>query len=93
MLFVKGDDSHMALFLIILFSGTIGFILLALTGPYGIIIIASILIGCIIRGLYLLSKIYQAIVPKEDKVKDALDHYLAEREKREQLEQKYKEKE
>lgn len=72
----------MTLFFIILMSGIIGCLLLILTGPLiGGIIIASILIGCIFRGLYLLTKIYQAIVPKEDKVKDALDHYLAEREK------------
>ncbi|MEO4052876.1 hypothetical protein [Solibacillus sp. CAU 1738] len=75
----------MALFTIIFFSGIIGFLLLMLTGPLiGGIIISSILIGCIIRGLYLLTKIYQAIVPREDRVNNALDHYLAEREKIEQ---------
>lgn len=88
MLFVKGCDSPMILFFIILLSFIICILLISLTGPiYGSIIIISILMGCIFRGLYLLTKIYQAIVPKEDRGKEALEHYLAEREKREQLEQ------
>lgn len=54
-------------------------------GPVlGGIIAFAIVVGCLFRGLYLLNSInnrLDSIAPHKDKVQDAYDKYLEEREK------------
>ena len=48
------------------------------------IIVFGIVIGCLFRGLYLLNDIHKRILtisPKKDKVQEALENHLKEREK------------
>ena len=57
-------------------------ILGTLLGPYfGGFIVIGILLGCMFRGLYLLSRIHTKLTkdePKKDKVKEAYRRYLEE---------------
>lgn len=72
----------MYLFLSIILSAVLGYILL-LMGPLVDGIVAfGIVVGCIFRGLYLLNNIHKRISnisPKEDKVQKAHKKYLEEK--------------
>ncbi|MFJ7732609.1 hypothetical protein ACIQXF_12010 [Lysinibacillus sp. NPDC097231] len=72
----------MYLFLSIILSLVLGWILVLMVGPFlGGLIAIGIVMGCIFRGLYLLNDIHKKIVPKSDKVEEAYKNYLEEREK------------
>ncbi|MCG7335069.1 hypothetical protein MHZ95_07245 [Sporosarcina sp. ACRSM] len=71
----------MKLFLSIISSSILGYILL-LMGPVGGIVALGIVVGCIFRGLYLLNDIHKrisTITLKEDKVQKAYRDYLEEK--------------
>lgn len=71
----------MKLFLSIISSSILGYILL-LMGPVGGIVAFGIVVGCIFRGLYLLNDIHKrisTITLKEDKVQKAYRDYLEEK--------------
>lgn len=74
----------MYLLLSMLLSAILGFILLMM-GPYVAGIIAfGIVVGCLFRGLYLLNDMHKRILtisPKKDKVQEAFDNHLKERDK------------
>ncbi|WP_042150166.1 hypothetical protein [Paucisalibacillus sp. EB02] len=73
----------MYLLISIILSTLLGFILLMMGGPIvGGIIAFGIVVGCIFRGLYLLSDIQKrisTIAPKEDKVQKAFKEYIEEK--------------
>ena len=72
------------LLLSMVLSAILGFVLL-MTGPYVAgIITFGIVVGCLFRGLYLLNDIHKRILtisPKRDKVQEALQNHLKERDK------------
>ena len=71
----------MVLFLSIIGSIILGFLLFACFGYMSAIIMAGIFMGCMFRGLYLINKIHTHLfkdVPKKDKVKEAYRRYLEE---------------
>lgn len=67
----------------ILVAGVLG--ILALTGPLGWYVLATIIVGVIFRSFWLLKEIHQHTVPVDpyDGVKDAYERYILEREERE----------
>ncbi|MDO6655707.1 hypothetical protein [Anaerobacillus sp. 1_MG-2023] len=73
----------MYLLLSIFLASILGFILM-MTGPLvGGIVAFGIVAGCLFRGLYLLHDIHHRvskITPERDKVKEAYQKYLNERE-------------
>ncbi|WP_165995477.1 hypothetical protein [Bacillus sp. Cs-700] len=73
----------MYLLLSIFLATVLGFFLM-MTGPLvGEIVAFGIVAGCLFRGLYLLHDIHHRIskiTPKRDKVKEAYQKYLNERE-------------
>jgi hypothetical protein len=74
----------MYLFLSMVLSAILGCVLLMMGPLAGGIIAFGIIGGCIFRGLYLLNGIHKRISivsPKKDKVQEAYDNYLKEREK------------
>lgn len=69
----------MKLFLSILIS-VIGAVTLYIFSPLlATAILLGIIIGCLARGLYLLTAIYKQIVPQEDKVSAAVREHLEQR--------------
>lgn len=70
----------MYLLLSILLSMILAVILMMMGPLVGGIIAFGIIAGCIFRGLYLLNDIHKRMVPKKDKVKEAYEDYLKERE-------------
>ena len=75
----------MYLLLSIILSAVLGFILLMMGPLVGGIVAFGVVIGCIFRGLYLLSDIHKRIsniLPKEDKVQKAYREYLEEKSKK-----------
>ncbi|GAE26797.1 hypothetical protein JCM9140_2898 [Halalkalibacter wakoensis JCM 9140] len=57
-------------------------ILLMLLGPLlGGIIAFGIVAGCVFRGFFLLLDIHKHLVPEKNKVQDAYDNYVKERNK------------
>ena len=81
-IFIHMDvGGKMMLLLCIIGSILLGFLLFASFGNFGVIIMGGILLGCMFRGLYLLSRIHTHLfqdVPKKDKVKEAYRRYLEE---------------
>jgi hypothetical protein len=79
----------MYLLLSIFLSGILG-VILFMMGPYTAGLIAfAIVVGCLFRGVYLLHELNKrltTLVPKKDKVKEAYENYLKEKEKREENE-------
>jgi hypothetical protein len=71
---------YMYLFVSIILSTTLGYLLLMIGGPiFGGFIAFGIVVGCLFRGLYLLSDIQNrlaTIYPKEDKVQKAYKEYI-----------------
>ena len=69
----------MKLFLSIIGSTFLSFILFMFQPFIAAVVLSGILLGCVIRGLLLLFEIHKALVPpKEDKVKAAVRQYLEE---------------
>ncbi|MDS9470726.1 ATP-dependent Lon protease [Sporosarcina pasteurii] len=73
----------MKLLLSILLAGLLG--ILAFLGPIGIYILCAIIVGIIFRSLILLNEIHKQVVPANanDKVKDAYERYIKERDEKE----------
>jgi hypothetical protein len=72
----------MYLLLSIILTGILGFALLIMGPLVGGVIAFAIVGGCIFRGLYLLEDIHkrlEIIAPKKDKVQEAIDNYLKEK--------------
>ncbi|MFJ7735085.1 hypothetical protein ACIQ2D_01985 [Lysinibacillus sp. NPDC097287] len=72
----------MYLLLSIFLSMVLAVILLMMGPLIGGVITFGIIAGCIFRGLYLLNDIHKKVVPlstKKDKVKEAYEDYLKER--------------
>ncbi len=72
----------MYLLLSIILSAVLGYILLMMGPLVGGIVAFGIVVGCIFRGLYLLSDIHKRISdlsPKEDKVQKAYKEYFQEK--------------
>ena len=70
------------LLLLIVLSTIIGYLLLLLGPLIGGIIAFGIIVGCLLRGLYLLKDMSQRIskpAPKPDKVETAYNNYLKEK--------------
>lgn len=70
------------LVLSIVLSSILGFVLLMIEPIFGGIIAFGIVLGCIVRGLYLINDLHKRIsekYPKEDKSQKALRDYLEER--------------
>lgn len=68
----------MYLFLSIILSAVLGYILLMMGPLVGGIAAFGIVVGCIFRGLYLLTDIHKRVSnvsPKEDKVQKAYKEY------------------
>ena len=74
----------MYLLLSIVLSAILGYVLLMMGPLVGGIAAFGIVVGCIFRGLYLLNDIHKRILtisPKKDKVQEALENHLKERDK------------
>jgi hypothetical protein len=74
----------MYLLLSIFLSATLGFVLLMMGPVVGGVIAFGILVGCLFRGMYLLSDIHKrlsTILPKRDKVQEVYDEYIKDQEK------------
>lgn len=74
----------MNILLSIVLATILGYLLLMMGPLVGGLIAFGIVLGCLFRGLYLLndiSKRLSKVAPKSNKVKDALDRHLEEREK------------
>ncbi|WP_129688890.1 hypothetical protein [Gottfriedia acidiceleris] len=69
----------MKLLLSIVLATILG-IFLSMIGEVGIIIGFGILAGTLFRALYLLNDLSKRLVPKSDKVKEAYENYLREKE-------------
>lgn len=77
----------MYLLLSIVLSGLLGAFLLMFGPVFGGVIAFAIIVGCLLRGIYLLNDLHQRIskiAPKKDKVKDAYEDYMKEKAKREE---------
>lgn len=73
----------MYLILSIVLATILGYLLLMMGPLVGGCIAFGIVVGCLFRGLYLLndiSKRFSKVSPKPDKVKDAYEKYLKEKE-------------
>ena len=71
----------MYLLLSIILSAILGLVLLMLDPLIGGVLAFGIVAGCIFRGLFLIKDIHKSIVPKKNKVQDAYDSYIEERDK------------
>lgn len=74
----------MYLLLSIVLSAILGYVLLMMGPLVGGFIAFGIVVGCLFRGLYLLNDIHKrmlTIAPKNDKVQEAYDQYLKEKDK------------
>ncbi|RSL35240.1 hypothetical protein D7Z54_01335 [Salibacterium salarium] len=72
----------MYLLLSIVLSSILGWVLLMMGPLVGGFIAFGIVVGCLFRGLYLLIDIHKklsTISPNKDKVQEAYDNYLKER--------------
>ena len=72
----------MYLLISIILSCVLGFLLIMLGPLYGGMIAFGIVTGSMLRGLYLLSNIHKKLLkdePKRDKVREAYENYLKER--------------
>ena len=79
----------MYLLLSIFLSGILGAFLLMIEPHYAGLIAFAIIAGCLFRGIYLLNdlnKRLNTIAPKKDKVQEAYENYLTEKENREKNE-------
>ncbi|GGB44044.1 hypothetical protein [Fictibacillus barbaricus] len=79
----------MYLLLSIFLSGILGAFLLMIEPHYADLIAFAIVAGCLFRGIYLLNdlnKRLNTIAPKKDKVQEAYENYLKEKENREKNE-------
>ena len=65
----------------ILFAGLLG--ILVFIGPIGWYILSAIIVGEIFRSFILLHDIHKQTVPVDDRVNDAQERYMKEREERE----------
>lgn len=77
----------MYLLLSIILSGLLGGFLLMMGPEIGGVIAFAIIAGCLFRGIYLLNDLHHRIskiAPKKDKVKEAYENYMIEKEKREE---------
>lgn len=69
----------MKLFLSIIGSIFLSIILFMFQPFIAAVVLSGILLGCVVRGLFLLFEIHKVLVPqKEDKVKAAVRQYLEE---------------
>lgn len=69
----------MKLFLSIIGSIFLSIILFMFQPFIAAVVVSGILLGCVVRGLFLLFEIHKVLVPpKEDKVKAAVRQYLEE---------------
>ena len=73
----------MKLLLSILLAGLLG--ILVTLGPLGIYILYAIIIGVIFRSFILINEVHKQVVPpnRNDKVKDAYERYIKERDEKE----------
>ncbi|WP_214484025.1 hypothetical protein [Bacillus sp. SM2101] len=74
----------MILLLTIIAATILSSLLFFITGPFAMIIVSGIVLGCLFRSLYLLNDLNKRllkIAPKTDRVKEAYERYLEEREK------------
>ncbi|MEK5040874.1 ATP-dependent Lon protease [Sporosarcina sp. FSL K6-3457] len=73
----------MKLLLSILLAGLLG--ILVILGPIGIYILCAIIVGVIFRSLVLINEVHKQVVPpnSNDKVKDAYERYIKERNEKE----------
>ena len=74
----------MYLFLSMILSGILGLALMMIDPVIGGIIAFAIVLGCIIRLLFLVQNIYtrlSKIMPKEDRVEEAYNQYLRDKNK------------
>lgn len=71
------------LLLSILLAGLLG--ILAFLGPIGLYIFCAIIVGVIFRSFILISEVHKQVVPpnSNDKVKDAYERYIKERDEKE----------
>lgn len=72
----------MYLFLSIILATILGYILLMMGPLVGGLIAFGIVVGCLFRGMYLLSDIHKKldmIIPKQDRVDQAIAHYMKEK--------------
>lgn len=77
----------MHLIISIILSGILGFLLLMMGPLVGGILAFAIIVGSLFRGLYLLNDIHKRlskVTPKPDKVKEAYENYLKEKEVKDQ---------
>ncbi|MFS0863056.1 hypothetical protein [Fredinandcohnia sp. 179-A 10B2 NHS] len=73
----------MFLLLAIVLATIVGYLLLMLGPWFGGVLAFGIVVGCLIKGLYLLqdiSKRLEKIAPRDDRVKVAYDEYIEQRE-------------
>ena len=72
----------MKLLLSVLFAGLLG--ILAFFGPVGIYIICVIIVGVIFRSFILINEIHKQVAPgnRNDKVKEAYERYIKERDEK-----------
>jgi len=67
-------------FFLPILGSTVLSILLFMVNPFvAAIVLSGIVVGCLLRGLYLLKEIHEKLIPKEDKVKAAVRRHLEER--------------
>ena len=67
-------------FFLPILGSTVLSILLFMVHPFvAAIVLSGIVVGCLLRGLYLLKEIHEKLIPKEDKVKAAVRRHLEER--------------
>mgnify|MGYP006393494473 CR=1 FL=1 len=69
---------YMNFFLPILGSTVLSLILFMIQPFIAAIVLSGIVVGCSLRGLYLLKEIHEKLIPKEDKVKAAVRLHLEE---------------
>lgn len=73
----------MYLLLAIVLATIVGYLLLMVGPLFGGVLAFGIVVGCLVRGLYLLhdiSKRLEKSAPKHDRVKAAYDEYIEQRE-------------
>ena len=70
---------YVKLFLSIVSATFLIIVFLMISPILAVIVLGGIALGCIFRGLYMLNEIHEQIVPKEDKVKEAVKRHLEER--------------
>jgi len=67
-------------FFLPILGSTVLSILLFMINPFvAAIVLSGIVVGCLLRGLYLLKEIHEKLIPKADEVKAAVRRHLEER--------------